>query len=199
MDLIEVRKKTDELKSMKSLIVKQLEAGKLDLSQAKTKAENVSEAKDIVLTIAEGIQAQVHKQVANLVTRCLQAVFGSEYRFDLIFEKKRGRSSARFVLTKEGQEYDDLLNEVGGGVVDVVSFGLRLSCVLLARPERRRLLVLDEPFKNLRGIEYRRRLRRMLKELSERLDFQFIINVDHQAYPEFVLGKVIEVGSDGQI
>jgi len=32
--------------------------------------------------------------------------------------------------------------------------------------------------------------------LSKETGIQFVLNVDHQAYPEFALGKVFEIGGE---
>jgi ABC-type sulfate/molybdate transport systems ATPase subunit len=85
------------------------------------------------------------------------------------------------------------MEEVGGGVIDVAAFALRLACVMLSRPKSRKMLILDEPLKNVRGVENRRRVRGMLLELAERMGFQFVLNVDADAYPEFALGKIVEL------
>ena len=60
------------------------------------------------------------------------------------------------------------------------------------RPPRRRLIVLDEPFKFVsdRG-DYRARARDLLDALSTELGFQFVI-VTHD--PTFEIGKVIDLG-----
>ncbi len=78
---------------------------------------------------------------------------------------------------------------VGGGVVDVASFALRLACLLLASPKRRRLLCLDEPFKHL-SENYRPAVRELIEVLAREMDVQFII-VTHSN--ELKIGKVIEL------
>jgi len=69
---------------------------------------------------------------------------------------------------------------VGGGVIDVASLALRLACILLSRPPRRRLVVLDEPFKHLRGADNNRRAIQMVKEISRKIGLQVIIVCDEQ-------------------
>ena len=50
-----------------------------------------------------------------------------------------------------------------------------------------------EPFRNIRGQEYRERVRDLVVQLAEELGVQFIINIDTDVYPEFELGKVIRL------
>jgi hypothetical protein len=60
----------------------------------------------------------------------------------------------------------------------------------LAKPAARRLLVLDEPFKSIRGKGNRDRTRVMLQRLVDDLSVQVILNTDVEA---FRLGKVVEL------
>ena len=149
------------------------------------------DAQAIAQRVAQTIQQTLHEQVARVVTRCLEAVFDDPYEFRITFERKRGKTEASLGLLRDGLLLDDPLNEVGGGVIDVASLGLRLAALLLTRPPRRRLIVLDEPFRFLRGRGNRERTRRMLVGLAEELGIQFVLSSDIEAYR---LGTVIELG-----
>lgn len=143
--------------------------------------------------VAQSIQKEVHKRIAGVVTRCLALVFDDPYEFNIQFDRKRGRTEAVFQFIRGGVTLENPLREVGGGVIDVAAFALRLSALLLSRPPLTRVLVLDEPFSKIRGIENRERVRSMVMQLSEELGVQFIINIDIDAYPEFELGKVVKL------
>lgn len=171
----------------------QVEREERALYEVKDRLKCVAEAQEVLQSIAEGIQQQAHEQIRGIVSRCLEAVFDDPYEFVIRFEKKRGKTEAVLAFVRDGLELDDPLNEVGGGVIDVAAFALRVACVFLARPVRRRLLVLDEPFRNLRGSGNKRRLRVLLLSLSDELGMQFLINVDRDSYPEFALGKIVEL------
>lgn len=60
---------------------------------------------------------------------------------------------------------------------------------MLSNPPRRKLLVLDEPFRHLSS-SYRPRVRAMLEALAEEFSVQ-IVMVTHAA--ELACGKVIEI------
>ena len=112
------------------------------------------------------------------------------YEFMFRFDKKRGKTEARKVFYRDGLELDDPLNEVGGGVIDIASFALRVAYILLSHPPKRRFIALDESFKCVRGEDNKRRTRKMLQLLAEKKGFQFLINTD---IPEYRLGKIIEM------
>jgi ABC-type branched-subunit amino acid transport system ATPase component len=159
------------------------------LQNAKEKVENTILAQQLIQGIAEKVQAAAHAQIASVVTKCLQAVFGEEesYTFHIKFSRKRGKTEAELLFARNGKYLDS--DAVGGGVVDVTSFALRLACLLLLRPKKRRLLVLDEPWKMV-SKNYRSAIRELVMSLAKDLKMQFII-VTHT--DEFRMGEVIEI------
>lgn len=150
------------------------------------------EGQGLAQEVAAAVQEHTHAQIAGVVSRCLEAVFGAgAYAFRVTFARARGRTEARlaFVHPESGEEVDPA-TACEGGAVDVAAFALRLACLLLHRPAPRRLLVLDEPFRFLHGAEYRERLRELLLTLSEELGVQVVMVT---GVPEFCCGNVIDL------
>jgi DNA repair exonuclease SbcCD ATPase subunit len=154
----------------------------------KRRVRNVFKAQQIAQTVSQAIQKQVHDQIATVVSRCLKTVFTDPYEFRIEFDKKRGKTEARLVFVRDGEEYDPQ-EGAGIGVMDVAAFALRLACLLLQRPKRRRLIVADEPFRCV-SKEYRGRIAQMVSALAEEFDFQFIFVTHDQ---EFELGRVVRL------
>lgn len=168
------RKKLDELLTRRKLVAEQLEKEKADLALTEDDISATVEAQGIVQHVAQEVQQQANQRIASVVTRCLESVFEEEaYEFRIDFERKRSKTEARISFVRDSLEVDPLTAS-GGGVVDVASFALRLACLLLSKPPLRRLIVLDEPFKHL-SVEYRPRIRTLLKVLSEDFDVQFVL------------------------
>jgi DNA repair exonuclease SbcCD ATPase subunit len=159
-----------------------------ELARASAELEAAAEAQTFIQTVAQAIQQQAHQQIASVVSRCLATVFEEPYVFKIHFDRKRGRTEARLVFEKHEKEVDPLTAS-GGGVIHVAAFSLRLACLLLSRPRRRRLLIADEPF-GFVSAEYRERVAVMIQELSKELKVQ-IVMVTHS--PEFIQGKVIKL------
>lgn len=159
-----------------------------ELIAAEDRVVDCEEAQKIAQLVAQTVQQQAHKRISSVVSRCLSIVFDEPYEFKIIFEQKRGRTEARLVFIKDEQEVDPM-SASGGGVVDVASFALRLSCILLSKPAVRRLMVMDEPFKFV-SASYQPRVRAMLEQLSEELKVQFVY-VTHVELLK--TGKVIEL------
>lgn len=154
----------------------------------------IEQAREIVQTVSQQVQQAAHQRISAVVSRCLAAVFDDPYEFQIAFEKKRGRTDAVLQFVRRGLLLNDPVNEAGGGPQDVAAFALRLACIIMQKPPGRRLMVLDEPFKCIRGKQYRDRVRDLLIALSHEFGVQFIMCVDHIAYPQFLLGKAIEMG-----
>lgn len=149
--------------------------------------KDIEQARAILQTAAQKVQQRAHRRIASVVSHCLQSIFDDPYTFRIHFEKKRGRTEARLEFERDGQELDASM--VGGGVVDVAAFALRLACLMLSRPSLSKVLVLDEPWKFV-SRDYRPRMRRLVEQLSGDLGIQFVV-VSHD--PEFQMGKVIEL------
>lgn len=165
-----------------------LKAEQSALDMCKDKAEAYKEAQEIVQELVATIQQQAHHQIANVVSKCLQLVFEEPYTFKIEFHRKRGKTEAALSFERNG-ECVDPLSASGGGVVDVAAFALRLSCVLLSKPQARPLLVLDEPFKFV-SAEYISNVKNMLEVLSNETGVQFVI-VTHLR--ELQLGTIIDL------
>jgi DNA repair exonuclease SbcCD ATPase subunit len=152
--------------------------------------KNLFKSQELVTKIAAQVQSNAHRHIAKIVTRCLRAVFDRPYKFKILFERKRGQTEARLVFIRKGKTLDPV-HECGGGPVDVAAFALRLACLLLQKPVKRRVLVLDEPFRFVsEKKEYRQKVADLLIALTNELDIQ-IIQVTHD--PILAVGKVIEI------
>jgi hypothetical protein len=158
------------------------------LLEAEERVVDAEEAQRILQLVAQTTQQQAHDRIAGVVTRCLAAVFEDPYEFKILFEQKRGRTEARLVFERDGVQVDPLTAS-GGGVVDVASFGLRLSCLMLSRPPLRKLLVMDEPFRFV-SKNFRPRVKAMMETLAKELGVQIIMITHH---PELEAGEVYEI------
>lgn len=188
-DLDKVRQLANRLLERQAIAKRNLKNERKELGIVQDQLSGAQEAQAIVQNIAQALQQKAHSQVASVVTKCLSAVFDDPYEFIIKFDRKRGKTEAVLSFQRNGIELDDPLNEVGGGVVDVASLACRLASILLSKPRVRRLVVLDEPFKNIRGDDNKRRARAMIIKLAEELGIQFVINTEIK---EYQLGTIVE-------
>lgn len=190
-DLDQMRKEADRALEGHRLAAAMAKSEKAGLAAAKAQAGAAAEAQKIVQKVAQAVQRRAHEQISRVVTRCIRAVYPDGYDFHIAFERKRGKTEARLVFLKDGHEVSPT-GAAGGGVVDVAALALRLACLLLATPRRRRLVVLDEPFRFVNGREYQERVAQLIPTLARELGFQFIIVTDDDWMK---IGTVIDLGS----
>lgn len=193
-----------QLKQHRTYINKQLaeyghverlvEDHRIQYVQAENELTLTEEARVIIQEVSQALQQQAHDKIAKVVSDCLIYIFSDDaYQFKINFVMKRGRTEAVLQFHREGLVLDNPMEQAGIGQVEVAAFALRLASILLQRPPVRKLLVLDEPFKSIRGKHYKKRVRGLLLMLAERYGVQLILCADVEAYPELMLGSVVEV------
>lgn len=159
----------------------------------KTAAEflkNQTTALKAAQDIAKIVQHKAHERIAGVVTKCLRAVFPEPYEFKIIFETKRGKTDARMVFM-DGDKERSPQDGVGGSVLDVASFALRLACLGLTKPPRRKVVFIDEGFVGVSTLQdNKERLRNLLTVLAEELGMQ-IIQVTHDE--GLKAGTIVEI------
>ena len=150
----------------------------------------IGEAYQITQQVAGEIQHRVHKQISSVVSRCLETVFyDKDYGLKINFIRLKSRTSVVLMLTLDGHEIVNPLNNDSGAVCEVAGCALRLSCLAMSKPKLRKLLVLDEPFKSL-SAEYWDGARRLIRDVAKIYGVQ-IIMVTHN--PKLQTGKIVEL------
>lgn len=183
------RRLADKLLADYRLAARQVKADKELLRTWDRKMKAVERAQKIVQAVAQAVQQQAHDKIATVVTKCLEAVWGEDaYEFRIVFERKRGKTEARLAFFRDGLELDPV-DGVGIGVLDLACLALRLACLVLKTPKRRKLLVLDEPFRHL-DRNHRPAAGVLIQTLAEEFDVQFVI-VTHSE--ELAVGKIIKL------
>ena len=187
-DLAPIKTRVDAAVARHKAACAQAATQRARLREAKTQAKHARMSHAIAMGVAQQIQTSAHRQIADVVTRSLAAVFDEPYEFKIDFEQKRGRTEARLIFERDGEAIDPM-DASGGGVVDVAAFALRLACLMLSRPPKRKILFLDEPFRFV-ARDYSVRVRELLETLAREMECQFII-VTHQE--ELKAGTVVSL------
>lgn len=142
------------------------------------KYDNNVKARDIVAAINVIAQEKLANIIEELTTKALQTVFDETYSFKIESKICRNKAEATLFVVIDGKEHS-LKDDLGGGVIDVVSFSLRIIMWALDCKKRSNTIILDEPARcvsrdkiNLFG--------EMLQQMSKLLGIQFII-VSHES------------------
>ena len=131
---------------------------------------HLEEAQIFIQEIARQTQEMLKFSICDIVNLSLQTCFPGEYVFDIDFKIERGKTSAKLLFLKNGIEVDPI-DASGGGVVDLVSFALRLSAWSLGHTDN--VIILDEPFRFL-SKDLQPRAGEMMNKLCKSLGLQII-------------------------
>lgn len=190
MTVTEYRRRLNPLLADARRAGERVREARQELMDAQEDAADAADAAAIIQELAQGVQQQAHARIAGIVTRALQTVFGPDaYEFAIEFEKKRNRTEARLLFLRNGHEIEPL-KAAGGGCVDIAALALRVACLVMLRPAPRRIIISDEPMKNVNGSVYQDRVGQLIETLAEELDVQFIIVTDDDWLK---IGKVVEL------
>ena len=143
----------------------------------------IMKAQIFMQEVAQKTQSNIVLHIENIIDKALEAVFQDEYKFKFNFEQKRGKTEVEYFLERKDGNIVDVINGVGGGIIDIVSFALRIAVwTLLNNCEN--IIILDEPFRFL-SLELQERAGEILNELSKSLRIQFIIVTHNDKLIEF--------------
>lgn len=146
-----------------------------DLNTKLTELKQVQEVFNLVGVLA---QTEVREVIELLVTDALQFVFGPEYGFAIENQIVRNQPETNFYVIKGNQKFS-LREELGGGVVDVVSFALRFTCWAIQIDRTAPIMFFDEPLKYVDKARLPL-LQHMIRELTSLLEVQTIM-ITHES------------------
>lgn len=188
MTLTEYKQKLEQLKGQKQRLMHSITATKQAIRQSKQRALDAEEAQRIIQHVAQQTQEQLQFHVSELVSMALAAVFDDPYTFKLQFTTRRGKTEADICFERGGRQYSDPTFAAGMGACDVAAFGLRVSLWSLKRPRTNNVLILDEPFRDLKGMDeaekgkpkelrksYAYKAGELISMVSKKLGLQFLI------------------------
>ena len=195
MTVQEVVSEYNEIRVKRDLLKSSIDKKRADLSVLKVKNERQVKARWILTEVSQMTQKRFQTKVETLVTMAIRSVFDRPFEFHLEFERKRNRMECRPIIVETDKGiYDDPEYDLGGGILDIVSFAFRIVLWSLQKPHSRNIIILDEPMKNMgRLISLGGQV---LKEISYKLNLQLII-VTHDDGLTEIGDKVFQITHDG--
>ncbi|MDO5716695.1 MAG: ATPase [Tissierellia bacterium] len=132
--------------------------------------------------------------IEHLVTKCLQYIFQNQMTFKIEEKESKKSSQVEFYVTDENGDESYLTRPEesrGGGVVDVVSIGLRVAISELLKNRLGGPLVFDEPAKYV-SADYIGNVGLFLKNISTDFERQ-VIMVTHNEYLSNIGDRIYSV------
>lgn len=165
--------------AQKQMSEDELGEAKADAVFLRQDRQNLQLAREILASIAKMKREETTNKIERIVTHGLQSVLGDDsVRLRVNEHQTKKNISYQFAIDGKGFTSEDIKNEKGGGIQNLVSFLLSVVITLMLSPSRTRFFVFDEKFAQL-SRDYLPATGSLLKELSEHLGCQFLL-VTHQ-------------------
>ena len=186
LDIYEIQEEYKKQIIEKNIFEKDLKHKKRSFTFTNIKINNLEEVHSVWIKLADKIQMNARSHIEAVVTMAIQSVFQKPYKFKLIFEEKRNNITCTPLVIEDGYEYSPK-DQMGGGMIDIIGFALRITLWSMRVPRSRNIFILDEPFRFCGDLTLKAAV--MLKKLSEKLKFQVLL-VTHNTELKEVCDKV---------
>ena len=194
-DIRALRNVVEQQKGRKAQIAENLKSTLQNVEEKKEDLQHHEQAREVIREVGLATQQQLQYHISEITTLAMEAVFDDPYELEAEFVQRRNKTECDLYFVRNEDRMDPL-SASGGGTVDVAAFALRVASWSMQRPRSRNVLILDEPFKHLKGIEENTRVLEMVSEISEKLGVQIIMVSDERIPKELILeaaDKVFEV------
>jgi DNA repair exonuclease SbcCD ATPase subunit len=192
MSVQDIRNKLEQQKGQLTQIKTTISDNKTLLRTEKRKLKKHEQAREIMRVVALKTQEQIQYHIGDLTSMALEAVFDDPYELVVEFVKRRNKTECDLYFARDGNKIDPL-SASGGGAVDVAAFALRIASWSMTKPHTRNVILLDEPFKHLKGQDANLRVLEMVREISKKLNLQIIMVSDERIPREDIIANADKV------
>ena len=175
--IFNLRNEYDNILTKKENLITEIKNDKKQILKTQKDILVHEKARKIISKISEQTQNRIKIKIEEVITLAIQSVFDEPFVFELQFQQKRNRIEAVPVI-KIGNEEFDPKDELGGAIIDIISFVFRIVLWGVAAEKTRPIFILDEPFRFTGSLVVK--AGEMVKFLSKELKLQIII-VSHDA------------------
>lgn len=195
MNLQTIRQRLEQQKGQKIQIEQSITQLKESLTDIKRNIRRHEQAREIVRAVGIETQRQLQFHISDITSLALDAVFPDPYELKVEFVERRNKTECDLKFVRDDMEVDPLTAS-GGGAIDVAAFALRIASWSMQRPRTRNTIILDEPFKHLKGAEANLKVLHMIREISRKIGIQIIMISDERIPREDIIenaDRVFEV------
>lgn len=161
--------------------------------------ENVSQKASLFLqSLSDVTRTQVLDKISGIVTEALQTVKDKNLEFRMYLSTERNAADLKMVVFDKitNEEYN-VLESMGGGVADLISFILRTALLVKWTPSLSRVIIADESFKHV-SVKDQEKVAEFIKLLCDKLGLQLIL-ISHSDVITKQASKVFEVTKENGI
>lgn len=186
MTLQDIRFKLERKKGERDSLLSSIISLEKQIEEGKKSLRAHEKAKKILQEVGLKTQQQLSYNVSGIASMALETVFDNPYELQLDFVERRNKTECDIYFVRGIGEDMVRLDPFsgGGGAIDVASFALRVALWSMSQPKTRPTLILDEPFKHLKGEIANRKVLEMVKKISDKLGIQIIMVSDERVSRE---------------
>jgi DNA repair exonuclease SbcCD ATPase subunit len=194
IDIEKIENRYRNLEEKLAFAKSEIKLAKKDKRRFKKRLLNHEKARWVFAEVSKQIQIETKSRIEKLITLALRSVFEREFTFKMKLEHKANKIYAIPTIIEGGEEFNNLKEDLGGSMVDIVSLAMKIVLWSMESPQRRNLFIVDEPFRFTGRLV--KKAGYMLKYLSKELNFQVII-VTHDDELIEICDRVYGVRHDG--
>lgn len=192
-----ISKKKDELSSLKgqsALLDNQIEGLQSKISEGESNVLKYEKEVEILKIVQIASQNIIKEAFESPGSHALEFIFGKGYELHLEF-KSRGKTQEVRPFIKTPNKFEPLnpIDSDSGGVIDIANLILRSMILEVIRPKFTAPLLLDEPFKHVRGKTLVNRTEDYLAQLQSKTGRQIILSSEHSEFQDEKY-NIIQVG-----
>lgn len=191
----QLRNQLEQQKGQKAQIEKSIALSKQEAKGQKRNLRRHEQAREVIREVGLKTQQQLQYHISDITSLALEAVFDNPYELVVEFVQRRNKTECDLFFVRNGNRMNPI-DSSGVGAIDVAAFALRVASWSMQYPKSRNVLILDEPFKHLKGKKPNQRVLEMIKQISEKLNFQIIMISDERIPREDIIeaaDKVFEM------
>jgi DNA repair exonuclease SbcCD ATPase subunit len=182
MTIQDLRYRLEQKKGEKSQVLRTITKLEEDIEEGQKSVRSHEKAKKIIQEVALKTQQQLSYNISGIASMALETVFDTPYELHLEFVERRSKTECDIYFIRDKVKIDPFSG--GGGAIDVASFALRIALWSMQQPKTRPTLILDEPFKHLKGEVTNRKVLEMVNKISKKLNIQIIMVSDERVSRE---------------
>jgi DNA repair exonuclease SbcCD ATPase subunit len=164
----------DQKQGMLQAFRSRLETCNNQISELDRKEDLSTKTSLFLQSLSDQTRINVLEKISGIVTEALQTIKDQNLEFRMLLSTERNAADLKMVVyDKQTQTEYDVLESMGGGIVDLVSISLRLALLCKWQPAISRILILDEAGKHI-SIKDQEQLADFISKLSKLLNCQFV-------------------------
>ena len=190
-----VAARVEQFRGKRELLRHQLATTEAAATTAQNEQAGYASAKTLLAQTAAIQRTRLKLLIEPLMSSALKALLGQAAAFRIDYsETQRGIQAELITIDNDGVEGRGT-DIHGGGVLDVESLLMRMIYVIrLGLP---RVLILDEPLKNVHGVETIRIVNEFLARLCSDLGIQIILITGEEDRDSLAADRLIEIVKTG--